>query len=71
METGFRPTGVVEVQTEYSRRLKASRAEHYLYGPVRIADVRAASKLGGVCLVGVGRVLWLIVSEKSVVTPAG
>lgn len=50
METDFRPTGVVEVQTEYVRRLKASRAEHYLYGPVRIADVRAASKLGGVCL---------------------
>jgi DNA-binding MarR family transcriptional regulator len=50
METDFRPTGVVEVQTEYARRLKASRAEHYLYGPVRIADVRAASKLGGVRL---------------------
>jgi hypothetical protein len=50
MEIDFRPTSVIEVQTEYARRLKASRAEHYLYGPVRIADVRVASKLGGSCL---------------------
>jgi hypothetical protein len=50
METDFRPTRVVEVQTEYVRRLKASRAEHYLYGPIRIADVRDAAKLGGTCL---------------------
>jgi hypothetical protein len=50
METDFRPTGVVEVETEYARRLKASRAEHYLYGPIRIADVQAAAKLGGQCV---------------------
>jgi hypothetical protein len=50
MESDFRPTGVVEVETEYARRLKASRAEHYLYGPIRIADIQAAAKLGGQCV---------------------
>jgi hypothetical protein len=50
METDFRPTSVVEVETEYARRLKASRAEHYLFGPIRIGDVQVAAKLGGQCL---------------------
>src|SRR5258708_7475033 len=50
METDFRPTSVVEVETEYARRLKASRAEHYLYGQIRMDDIRAAIKLGASCL---------------------
>ena len=50
METSFRPTSIVEVQTDYGRRLKASRAEYCLYGPIRIADIKAAAKLGGACL---------------------
>jgi len=49
MEREFRPTGVVEVETEHSRRLKASRAESYLYG-FRFDDLRTAIKLGGPCL---------------------
>ena len=47
METDFLPTSVVEVQTDYVRRLKASQAEHYLRGPIRIVDIQAAAKLGG------------------------
>jgi hypothetical protein len=50
METDFRPTKIVEVQTNYARRVKASRAKHYLYGPIRIADVRTAAELGGASL---------------------
>jgi DNA-binding MarR family transcriptional regulator len=50
METDFRPTSVVEVQTEYARHLKARRAEYCLFGPIRIADIQAAQKLGGTCL---------------------
>jgi DNA-binding MarR family transcriptional regulator len=50
MQTEFRPTSVVEVQTEHARRLKARRAEYSLFGPIRIADVQAAAKLGGACL---------------------
>jgi hypothetical protein len=45
----FRPTSVVEVETEHSRRLKVSRATHYLYG-FRMDDIRAAIKSGGSCL---------------------
>jgi hypothetical protein len=50
MHPEFRPTSVVEVQTEYARRLKQRRAEYNLYGPIRIADVQTATKLGGSCL---------------------
>ena len=50
MQSEFRPTSVVEVQTEYARRLKARRAEYSLFGPIRIADIQAAAKLGGACL---------------------
>jgi hypothetical protein len=50
MQLEFRPTGVVEVQTEYARRLKTRRAEYSLFGPIRIADIQAAAKLGGACL---------------------
>ena len=50
METDFRPTDVVEVQTEHARRLKARRAEYSLFGPIRIADIQTAAKLGGSCL---------------------
>jgi hypothetical protein len=49
MEREFWPTSIVEVQTEHSRRLKASRATHYLYG-FRMDDIRTAIKLGGPCL---------------------
>jgi DNA-binding MarR family transcriptional regulator len=50
MQLEFRPTSVVEVQTEYARRLKTRRAEYSLFGPIRIADLQAAAKLGGACL---------------------
>jgi hypothetical protein len=50
VETGFHPTGVEEVETKVMRELKASRAEHYLRGPIRIGDIHAAAKLGGSCL---------------------
>ena len=50
MKLEFRPTSVVEVQTEYARRLKTRRAEYSLSGPIRIADIQAAAKLGGSCL---------------------
>ncbi len=50
MHTEFQPTSVVEVKTVHSRRLKARRAEFSLFGPIRIADIQAASKLGGRCL---------------------
>jgi hypothetical protein len=50
VETEFRPTSVVEVQTETTRRLRASRAAHYLLGPIRIRDIEDAGKLGGSCL---------------------
>ena len=38
---------VVEVKTEYARRLNARRAEYSLFGPIRIADIQTAAKLGG------------------------
>jgi hypothetical protein len=41
---------VEEVETEVMRELKARRAEHYLRGPIRWADIQAAAKLGGSCL---------------------
>jgi DNA-binding MarR family transcriptional regulator len=50
MHSEFRPTSVVEVQTAYARRLKARRTEYSLFGPIRIADIQAAAKLGGACL---------------------
>ena len=50
MHPEFRPTSVVEVQTKYARRLKQRRAEYNLFGPIRIADVQTATKLGGSCL---------------------
>jgi hypothetical protein len=50
MLTGFHPTGIEEVETKVMRELKARRAEHYLKGPIRIADVHAAAKMGGSCL---------------------
>lgn len=50
MKTDFRPTSVVEVQTKYARSLKALRAEYCLFGPIRIADIQTATKLGGSCL---------------------
>jgi hypothetical protein len=50
MTKAFQPTGVEEVETETMRRLKVSRTEHYLRGPIRIDDIRAATKLGGSCL---------------------
>jgi DNA-binding MarR family transcriptional regulator len=43
----FKPTRVEEVETEYSRRLKTNRAEHYLQCHIRIDDIRAATRLGG------------------------
>jgi hypothetical protein len=46
----FKPTSVVEVETEWSRSLKASRAAHYLPDHIRMDDVRAAIELGGRCL---------------------
>lgn len=49
METGFHPIDVVEVETKYMRDLKARRAEHYLRGPIRIADIHVAAKLGHLC----------------------
>ena len=62
MVHGFRPTKVEEVETQYSRALKTRRAEYYL-SPIRIADVQAASKLGGSCLA-----LLLTIHYRSVVT---
>ena len=50
MRIEFRPTGVVEVETEYTKRLKARRSQYCLFGPIRIADIQAAAKLGGACL---------------------
>lgn len=50
MQPEFRPTSVVEVQTEYARRLNARRAEYSLFGPIRIADIQVAAKSGGACL---------------------
>jgi hypothetical protein len=46
----FRPTSIVEVETEYSRGLKTRRVEHYLRGPIPLADIQVAAKLGGSCL---------------------
>src|SRR5262245_56993145 len=63
MEASFRPTSIVEVLTNYGRRLKANRAEHYLYGPIRIADIKAAAKLGGTSLV-----LLLVIHFRRAVT---
>jgi DNA-binding MarR family transcriptional regulator len=63
MEVSFRPTSIVEVLTDYGRRLNASRAEHYLYGPIRIADIKAAAKLGGASLV-----LLLVIHFRRAVT---
>ena len=73
MQLEFRPTSVVEVETEYVRSLKARRAEYSLYGPIRIADIRAATKLGGSCLI----LLLLIhyrrayTSKEAVTLPSG
>lgn len=50
MQLEFRPTSVVEVQTEHARGLKTRRAEYSLFGPIRISDIQAAAKLGGACL---------------------
>jgi hypothetical protein len=50
MDRGFHPTEVVEVETKWMRELKTRRAEHYLRGPIRFADIQAAAKLGGSCL---------------------
>src|SRR5258708_22328374 len=50
MRTEFRPTSIEEVETETMRRLKASRAEHYLHSPIRMDDIRAAANLGGPCV---------------------
>jgi hypothetical protein len=50
MMEAFEPTSVVEVQTEYSRRLKKKRAENFLRGPISISDIKIATKLGGSCL---------------------
>jgi hypothetical protein len=50
MKPEFRPTGVEEVETETMRRLKESRAQHYLRGPIWMDDIRTAIKLGGSCL---------------------
>lgn len=46
----FEPTEIEEVETETLRRLKARRSGYYLFGPIRIADIHVASKLGGPCL---------------------
>jgi hypothetical protein len=50
MEMEFRPTRIVEVPSTALRRLKVHRAEHYLRGPIRLADIKVAAKLGGSCL---------------------
>jgi hypothetical protein len=42
----FRPTEVVEVETDYIRKLKERRAGHYLRGPIRISDIHAAARTG-------------------------
>ena len=63
MEIGFRPTEIVEVQTATLRRLEARRAQHYLRGPIRMADIQAATKLGGSCLA-----VLLAIHHRQVVT---
>ena len=49
MLSGFQPTGIREIETDTLRRLKAQRAEHYLYG-FRIDDIRTAAKMGWHCV---------------------
>jgi hypothetical protein len=49
MLSGFQPTGIRKIETDTLRRLKAQRAEHYLYG-FRIDDIRTAAKMGGHCV---------------------
>jgi hypothetical protein len=59
----FRPTGIEEVETEFMRERKARRAEHYFRGPMRIADIHVAAKLGGSCLA-----LLLAIHHRATVT---
>lgn len=69
----FRPTGVEEVETEYSRRLKASRAEHYLQSHIWIDDIRDATKLGGSCLALLLLIYFRrdVTREEAVTLPSG
>ena len=69
----FRPTSVEEVETEYSRRLKASRAEHYLQSRIRIDDIRDATKLGGSCLALLLLIYFRrdVTREEAVTLPSG
>jgi hypothetical protein len=46
----FDPVSVVEHETEWSRRRKASRAEAFVFGPIAIRDIQTATKLGGSAL---------------------
>jgi hypothetical protein len=47
----FKPTSVVEVETEYSKRLKKTRAERFLRGPIRIDDLKVVAKMDRTCVV--------------------
>ena len=61
--TAFWPTKVVEVETATSRRINALREGHYLRGPIRLADIQTATKLGGSSLA-----VLLIIHHRRVVT---
>jgi hypothetical protein len=73
MEMEFRPTKIVEVKTEASRRLTASRAEHYLHGPIRMNDIQAAAKLPGSCLAVLLAIHFrrAVTRQKAVTLPSG
>jgi hypothetical protein len=58
----FNPKAVVEVETEWSRRRKASRTGHFVFGPIAVRDIKVATELGGSCLA----VLLMIIFRRDV-----
>lgn len=46
----FKPDAVVEIETEWTRRRKVSRAAAFVFGPIAVRDIKIATELGGSCL---------------------
>ena len=47
----FRPTGVREIETEFSRKAKTKKDLYYFPFGIQIRETQIASKLGGSCAV--------------------
>jgi hypothetical protein len=61
----FRPTGVREIETDFSRQAKTKKDLYYFPFGIQVRETQIASKLGGCCAV-----LFFIIHFRRAVTDA-